>query len=69
MLLNEFLKEHRTVAEEANKNREQEATIRELKSAVAEQQKEIKALSANLQRVSNQLELVKPAPRVVMNNP
>ena len=69
MLLNEFLKEHRTVAEEANKNREQEVTIRELKSAVAEQQKEIKALSANLQRVSNQLELVKPAPRVVMNNP
>jgi uncharacterized coiled-coil protein SlyX len=69
MLLNEFLKEHRTVAEEANKNLEQEATIRELKSAVAEQQKEIKALSANLQRVSNQLELVKPAPRVVMNNP
>ena len=69
MLLNEFLKEHRTVAEEANKNREQEATIRELKSAIAEQQKEIKALSANLQRVSNQLELVKPAPRVVMNNP
>ena len=69
MLLNEFLKEHRTVAEEANKNREQEATIRELKSAIAEQQKEIKALSANLQRVSNQLELVKPAARVVMNNP
>src|SRR5205807_3812085 len=79
MLLNEFLKEHRTVAEEANKNREQEATIRELKSAVAEQQKEIKALSANLQRVSNQVELAKfatgrirrggPAPRVVMNNP
>ena len=69
MLLNEFLKEHRTVAEEANKNREQEVTIRELKSAVAEQQKEIKALSANLQRVSNQLELVKRAPRVVMNNP
>jgi uncharacterized coiled-coil protein SlyX len=69
MLLNEFLKEHRKVEEEASKNREQEATIRELKSAVAEQQKEIRALSAGLQKVSNRLELAKFAPGVVVNNP
>jgi trimeric autotransporter adhesin len=69
MLLNEFLKEHRKVEDEATKNREQDATIRELKSAIAEQQKEIRALSAGLQKVSNRLELAKPTDSVVMNNP
>ena len=54
MLLNEFLKEHRTV-------QEQGATI-------AHQQKQIDALTAGLQKVSAQLETRKPAPRVV-NNP
>jgi hypothetical protein len=54
MLLNEFLKEHR-------KNEKQEATI-------ARQQKQIDALTAGLQRVSEQLEASKPAPQVVSNN-
>ncbi len=54
MLLNEFLKEHRTV-------QEQGATI-------ARQQKQIEALSAGLQKVSAQLEASKSAPQVV-NNP
>jgi hypothetical protein len=54
MLLNEFLKEHRTV--------------RDLKSTVAKQEKQIKALTTGLQKVSNQLELNKPAPRTVANN-
>jgi uncharacterized coiled-coil protein SlyX len=72
MLLNEFLKEHR-------KNEEQEATIAELKSTVARQQKDsqaaaahlqrqIEALTAGLQRVSAQIEVSKPAPQVVNNN-
>jgi hypothetical protein len=65
MLLNEFLKEHRTV-------REQKATIAELKqklqSRLAEQQKQIDALTAGLQKVSAQLEASKPVPQVV-NNP
>jgi Chaperone of endosialidase len=54
MLLNEFLKEHRTVQE---------------------QQKEIKALAAQLkeqaallQKVSDRLELTKPAPQMAVNN-
>ena len=55
MLLNEFLKEHR-------KNEEQQATI-------AQQQKQIEALTAGLQKVSAQLELSKPAPQVVVNKP
>ena len=68
MLLNEFLKEHR-------KKEEQEATIAELKSTVAQQQKAMEVLTAQLkeqasqiQKVSAQLEASKPAPQVV-NNP
>jgi uncharacterized coiled-coil protein SlyX/stage V sporulation protein SpoVS len=68
MLLNEFLKEHR-------KNEEQQATIARLQSTdakqeatVAKQQKQIEALTAGLQKVSDQLEASKPTPQVV-NNP
>jgi hypothetical protein len=53
MLLNEFLKEHR-------KNEEQETII-------AKQQKQIEALTAGLQKVSDQLELSKPAPQMVLS--
>jgi uncharacterized coiled-coil protein SlyX len=68
MLLNEFLKEHR-------KNEEQQATITRLKSTdakqeatIANQQKQIAALTAGLQRVSTQLELSRPPPRTVVSN-
>jgi hypothetical protein len=65
MLLNEFLKEH-------SKNEKQEAAIAQLKhgfqSKLAQQQKQIEALTAGLQKVSAQLEASKPAPQVV-NNP
>jgi trimeric autotransporter adhesin len=68
MLLNEFLKEHR-------KNEEQQAIIMQLKSTdakqeaiIAQQQKQIDALTAGLRRVSAQLELSKPAPQTVKNN-
>jgi len=68
MLLNEFLKEHQ-------KGQEQDATIAQLKSAVAEQQKKMKALTAALreqaaqiQKVNARLEAEKAAPRVVSND-
>jgi trimeric autotransporter adhesin len=61
MLLNEFLKEHRTVQELKSNAAKQEATI-------AKQQKQIEALTAGLQKVSAQIEASKPAPQVV-NNP
>jgi Chaperone of endosialidase len=54
MLLNEFLKEHQTV--------------KDLKSTVAKQEKQIEALTTGLQKVSDQLELSKSAPRTVLNN-
>jgi trimeric autotransporter adhesin len=61
MLLNEFLKEHRTVQELKATAAKQEATI-------AKQQKQIEALTAGLQKVSAQLELSKAAPQTVLNN-
>jgi hypothetical protein len=68
MLLNEFLKEHRKVEEQGRKLQDQE-------SAITQQQNEIKVLTASLkeqasqiQKVSDQLEVSKAAPRMVLNN-
>jgi len=72
MLLNEFLKEHRKVEE-------QQATITELKSTVAQQekdfqaiaahqQKQIEALAAGLQKVSARLGTSQPAPQIIVSN-
>ena len=61
MLLNEFLKEHRTVQELKSIVAKQEA-------AAAQQQKQIEALTAGLQKVSAQSKPSEPAPQVV-NNP
>jgi hypothetical protein len=55
MLLNEFLKEHRKV----------EDLKKDFQATVAQQQKQIEALTAGLQKVSAQLELSKPAPQTV----
>jgi len=54
MLLNEFLKEHRTV-------HEQQKEIDTLKA-------ELKEERALIQKVSAQLELSKPAPQTVLND-
>ncbi len=73
MLLNEFLKEHKTLEE-------QQATIGQLRSAVAqqqnrfesklaEQQNQIATLTAGLQNVSARLETSKAKTRVVANDP
>src|SRR4029450_609467 len=61
MLLNEFLKEHR-------KNEEQQATIARLIATDTRQQKQIEALTANMQKVNAQRALRKPAPQTVENN-
>ncbi len=79
MLLNEFLKEHRRIEQQDHKMQQQEATIAQLKSVkahqqkdfeatAARQQKQIEALTAGLQQVSAQLDASKPAPRVVLND-
>jgi uncharacterized coiled-coil protein SlyX len=75
MLLNEFLKEHRAFLKEQRKVDEQDATISQLKSTVFQQQKGMEALAASvkeqalkIQKVSTQIELNKPAPRVVFKD-
>jgi hypothetical protein len=55
MLLNEFLKEHKT--------------IQELKKQITTLNDTVKEQAAQIQKVSAQLEMVKPAPKVVGNNP
>jgi lipid A disaccharide synthetase len=57
MLLNEFLKEHCKV----------EQLTKDFESQLVEQQKQIEALTAGLQKVSDQLELSRPAPQIVVD--
>jgi hypothetical protein len=79
MLLNEFLKEHRQVRELKSIVARQEATIaqqqKDFKLTAAQQQMEIKALTAGLKeqasqirKVSAQLEISKVASQVAANN-
>ena len=82
MLLNEFLKEHRTVEElkatvgkqeEANAELKaaalkQEATITQLKAGIEALTASLKKQESQIQKVSVQLEMSKPAPRTVDNN-
>jgi uncharacterized coiled-coil protein SlyX len=62
MLLNEFLKDHRTVQELKSAAAKQEKTI-------AQQQKQIEALTAGLHKVSAQIEMSKLAPQVALHTP
>jgi hypothetical protein len=55
MLLNEFLKEHRTV--------------QELKKEIAALTATVKEQAAQIQKVSAQIELSKPTPQMVSNHP
>ncbi len=69
MLLNEFLKEHKRINQQEHKMQEQAAMVSKLDSTVAkqeeiiaQQQKQIEALTAAVQKVSDQVALSKPAP-------
>jgi len=75
MLLNEFLKEHRKVeAQEATITQlksgaaKQEATINELKSTVGSLAASVKEQAVQIQKVSAQVQMSKPAPRTVLNH-
>ena len=58
MLLNEFLKEHRKVQE----------LEKDLWATIAQQQEQIEALTAGLQKVSAQVEMSRSAPQMVADN-
>jgi hypothetical protein len=55
MLLNEFLKEHKKVEEQS--------------AAIAQMKKQIEALTRGLQKVGDELELSRSAPRTASNSP
>ncbi len=64
MLLNEFLKEHGQVQLlKATVAQQQE----EFHTKLPQQQKQIEALTATVQKVSDQVALSKPAPQLVAN--
>jgi len=62
MLLNEFLKEHKKVEE-------QQASISQLKSEMQTMVAQLKEQGAQIQKVTAQLEVSKPAPQVVATKP
>ena len=65
MLLNEFLKAHRKIEE-------QQATIAQLKSTIAQQMEAVTARlkehDAQIQKVNDKVELNKPAPQTVASD-
>jgi uncharacterized coiled-coil protein SlyX len=67
MLLNEFLKEHRKVEEQQSTIAELKLAMAQQKAANAQQQKQIAALTATVQKVSDQISLSKPSPQFVAN--
>ena len=67
MLLNEFLKEHRRVTEQNRKIHEQESTITQLRGEMHAVVARLKEQDSKIQKVSDQLEVSKPATAVVVN--
>jgi uncharacterized coiled-coil protein SlyX len=68
MLLNEFLKEHRNVQELKSTVAKQEAIIAQQKKGMEAVTARLDEQQAQIQKVSNQLEVNKPAPGVVVND-
>ena len=75
MLLNEFIKEHKKVAQQdrkldkqADKIKEQEVTITELKKEMATVVARLKEQDSKIQKVGAQVELSKAAPQIVASD-
>jgi hypothetical protein len=66
MLLNEFLKEHKKVGELEATIAQQEKNFR---ATVAELNARLKEQDSKIEKVSAQVEVSKPAPQMVINNP
>ena len=76
MLLNEFLKEHRTVQQQQVRITELNFRVAKQDATIAQQQKGIEVLAtqlkeqaAQIQSVSAQMEVVRPAAKVAVNKP
>jgi Chaperone of endosialidase len=68
MLLNEFLKVHKRVEEQAREMQEQKSTISELRKGLGTVIAQLKEQASEIQNVSAQFETSKPASKVVVNN-
>ena len=68
MLLNEFLKEHRKLQEQAATISQLRSTVENQIAASAQQQKQIATLTAGLQKVTARIEASQTTPQVVENN-
>lgn len=75
MLLNEFLKQHRKMQEQAATIADLRCTVARQEVIIAQQQKGMEAVTARLdqqaaqiQKVSAQIEVGKPSPQTVLNN-
>ena len=84
MLLNEFLKEHKKVEEQANSIAELKSTVAQqrkdfettttqqekgFQSRFAKQERQIQALASDIQKVSARIEMRKATPRIATNDP
>jgi len=76
MLLNEFLKEHKKIEEQQANIMQLRSKMAKQEAIIAQQQKGMEVLTAKLkeqaaqiQKVSAQVEISKPATKVVLNNP
>ena len=73
MLLNEFLKEHRTVQELKATVATQRAKIAQQQNhfecKLVEEQKQIEALTSGLEKVTVRIQMTKPETNVALNNP
>jgi hypothetical protein len=72
MLLNEFLKEHKTVQDLKSTVRKQEELIAEqqksFEATLAQEEKQIEALKSGLEKMSAQLGVSKSPPQIVLNS-
>jgi len=76
MILNEFLKAHRRVEEQAtkieaqsNEGHKEQAEIAQLKTLVTRQERQIEALIGAVQKVSDKMELSKKASQIIVHCP
>jgi uncharacterized coiled-coil protein SlyX len=69
MLLNEFLKEHRTIEQLKSDAARQETTITELKKDIGVLRTQLKEQAAQIQRVQAHIETGQPATRVAVKPP
>ena len=69
MLLNEFLEEHRIVQELKSIVAKQEATAAQQQTEIRAAQSPPQKQAGQIWKVSAQIEVTKPAPQTLVNNP